>query len=234
MGIEIPKYVIQEKGMTQPRSKLVIIISVLIALVVGFVFNELYSNRKLATLRTQNEVLEENNRAYLNKVSELESKKSLLETELKIKQQAVVALQSDYKLRLDELNQLKQDIQFYERLLSPNLKNKGLRVFEATIVERSQAQKNISIIFVNKIARANEVYGKYSLHVTGTQNGRQQSINLLEGETNKYRFKYFHKVSFDFSLPDSFKPEQLVVKLFPKIKKAKTIEYKAPWHSLIK
>ncbi len=234
MGIEIPKYVIQEKGTMQPRSNAPIILSAFIALVVGFVFNELYSNRKLETLRVQNDVLEENNRVNLDKIAQLESKNSLLETELKIKQQAVIALQNDYKLRLDELNQSKKDIQFYERLLSPNIKNKGLRVFEAVISEKSATLKTLSIIFVNKIARANEVYGKYSIQIQGKKGNNQQSINVLDQETNKYRFRYFHKVSFDFSLPDGFKPEQLVVKLFPKIKKAKTIEYKAPWHSLIK
>ncbi len=234
MGIEIPKYVIQEKGINQPRSKLVVIISALVAFVAGFIFNEFYSNRKIETLRIQNEVLEENNRLYLDNIAQLESKKSLLETELKIKKQAVIALQNDYKLRLDELNQLKQDIQFYERLLSPNVKNKGLRVFEASVVEKSATQKQLAIIFVNKIARAKEVVGKYSIQIIGNKDNKQQTINVLDQETNKYRFRYFHKVSFDFSLPDGFKPEQLVVKLFPKVKKAKTIEYKAPWHSLIK
>ncbi len=234
MGIEIPKYVIQEKGTAQPRSKRVVIISVLIAFVVGFVFNDIYSNRKLEILRVQNEVLEDNNQLHLNEIAQLESKKSLLETELKIKKQAVVEIQEDYKLLLDELNQLKQDIQFYERLLSPNIKNKGLRVFEASVTETSTTHKKLSIIFVNKIARAKEVFGKYSIQIIGTKDNKKQTINVLDQETNKYRFRYFHKVSFDFSLPDGFKPEQLVVKLFPKVKKAKTIEYKAPWHSLIK
>ena len=234
MSIELPKYVIREKGSAPPRSKLVVVISVLIGLVAGYVFNEFYSNRTLETLRTQNNVLEDNSGLYLDNIAQLESKQSLLETELKIKKQAVIELQGDYKLRLDELNQLKQDIQFYERLLSPNTKNRGLRVFEARIVEKPQAQKELALVFVNKIARASEVYGKYSIHVTGTQGNKQQTINLLKDKTNKYRFRYFHKVSFDFSLPDGFKPEQLVVKLFPKTKKAKTIEYKASWHSLTK
>lgn len=234
MSIEVPKYVIQETGTNQPRSKLGLMLSLIAALIIGYVLNELYSSRMMQTLRTQNEVLEENNIHNQESISELESKVSFIETELKVKRQATLDLQINYKDRLDELTQLKQDIQFYERLLSPNLKNTGLRVFEASILKQSQSSNKINVIFVNKIARANEVSGKYSIEITGTKNKENHTINALNDDKNKYRFKYFHKVSFDFSLPDGFKPEQLVVKLFPKTKKAKTIEYKASWQSLIK
>jgi poly(3-hydroxybutyrate) depolymerase len=53
-------------------------------------------------------------------------------------------------------------------------------------------------------------------------------------QQSKYKFKYFQTLSYEFSLPEGFKPERLVVELNPSTKNAKKTQHSFTWDELIK
>ena len=86
---------------------------------------------------------------------------------------------------------------------------------------------------VQKIQKAKIITGGFEISVLGRLEGVKKSIAIHIKDQSKYKFKYFQKISLDFSLPKGFKAEQLVVKLFPQNKKSNLIEHTVSWASLI-
>ena len=236
LSIKLPKYTIHTtayKPKKLKRNFLVLIIAITISLLAGYLSSSLYADNAIKTLSTRNEVLEEQNTDNQNKLIQLETELNLLKTEKKVKQQAITLLQGDYKKAIDNQNELKSEISFYERLLSPNTQNKGLRVFEVKVNEPLDELYKIKVILVQKIERAKEISGSYQILLIGTQNNLPKTIQINDKAESSFTFKYFHHISLDFSMPEGFKPLQLVVKLLPKNKKNKTTDYTVDWHSLI-
>lgn len=234
MSIQLPEYTIQAKTKKPPKYfKVLFPLTVIGCLIIGYVINDFYSNSSIKTLLERNDVLETINTQNQDKIVQLETSVTLLKTEQKVRQQAIAEVQNDYKELIDELNALKSEINFYERLLSPNEENKGLRVFEASAIEISPDTYSMKVVLVQKIERAKEVSGRFEIVLTGQQNEKPKNLTISNSEQASYAFKYFYNISLGFSIPEGFKAEQLIVKLFPNNKKAKTVEYTVNWHSII-
>ncbi len=129
---------------------------------------------------------------------------------------------------------MESEISFYQQLLSPNAENKGLRVFDNHIFELDNNNFKLQATLVQKIQKANIISGRFEIYVIGKQENEQKTLAIHKKDDSKYEFKYFHKVSFGFSLPKGFKAEQLVVKLFPQNKKSKPVEHTVTWASHLK
>jgi len=235
VSIELPNYTIQTK-VKKPHKlkKFIIPFLIIVSLITGYIASGVYANTTIKSLRMRNDVLETANSKNLDKIVQLETQISILTTEKKVKQQAIIEIQNDYKNLINSQDNLKSEINFYERLLSPNASNKGLRVFELSVNEKIDANYNLKMILVQKIERANIISGKLEIFVVGRQNNKTKSLLISKEKDSNYKFKYFHNLSLDFSLPEGFNAQQLVVKLFPKTKKAKTIEHTVVWQSIIK
>ncbi|MBL4661222.1 MAG: hypothetical protein JKY19_12765 [Alcanivoracaceae bacterium] len=234
MSIELPKYTIQAEIKNNGNLKKILLpVLILFSLAIGYFGSGLYANNTIHTLRERNDVLESINTKNLDKIAQLDTEISLLSTEKKIKQEAIVQVQNDYKNLIENQNHLKSEINFYERLLSPNIKNKGLRVFEATARRQAGDLFNVKVILVQKLERAKEISGTFQIMLSGHINTQPKTVQISNNDDSSYKFKYFHNISLGFSMPEGFKVEQLVVKLFPKSKKAKNIEYTIDWHTII-
>ena len=234
MSIKLPKYSIQiEEKQPKKGTFLLLPLSLLLGLIIGYFASNLYANQTIKTLKQRNSVLEDINNKNQDLISQQNSDLSILRTEQKVKQQGVMLLQKDYKASIDAQESLKAEIKFYERLLSPDTENKGLRVIETSIQEKPGHSYGLKVILVQKIERARNIAGRYSVRLIGKQNGQAKSIQLSNNNDSKFDFKYFYTVSLTFSLPEGFKPEQLVVELFPKNKKAKTVKHTVDWQQLI-
>jgi hypothetical protein len=235
VSIELPNYTIQtESERPNKFKKFILPLSIIISLLVGYFASGVYSNTTIKSLRMRNDVLETVNSKNLDKIVQLETQLSMLKTEKKVKQQAVIELQNDYKELINSQDNLKSEISFYERLLSPNTGNKGLRIFELSVNNKNDLSYHLKMILVQKIERAKIISGKLEIFVVGKQNNKTKSLLISKEKDSSYKFKYFHNFSLNFSLPEGFNAQQLVVKLFPKGKKAKTIEHTVVWQSIIK
>ncbi|MCF6319063.1 MAG: hypothetical protein L3J83_07270 [Proteobacteria bacterium] len=234
MSIELPKYTLQTNE-NKPKKlvKILLPLSLFLGLITGYFASGLYANQTIKTLKERNGVLEETNSRNQDLISQQNSELSILRTEQKVKQHGVLLLQADYKASIDAQESLKAEIKFYERLLSPDANNKGLRVFETSLQETSNLSYALKIILVQKIERARNIAGRYNIQLIGNQNGQVKTVQLSNNNDSKFDFKYFYTVSLSFSMPEGFKPEQLVVELLPENKKAKTVRHTVDWQQLI-
>lgn len=229
MSIELPKYSIQEVSDKPKKATLTtLFILLLVGIAIGFVLTNVFSKNTNKNLFNRNEVLEEINTKNQDQIVTNETQISLLKTEHKVQKQAAMELQQDYKKLLDKNNSLSSEIKFYESLLSPNSKNKGLRVFNAEILHKLDNSYILKIVLVQKIEKAYEITGKYKVSVIGKEHDKNKTITISKSGS-KYKFKYFQNISYEFLLPKSFNPLQLVVELFPKDKKAKSVKHIIDW-----
>ena len=234
MSIELPKYSIQEEEKKPNKLKQFMLPIVAInCLLIGYFGGGFYSNQNNDSLRERNVVLEDLNNDNQDVIAQLNSEISILKIDKKVKQQAMILLQKDLKDSIAKQTELKSEIVFYEKLLSPNAQNKGLRVFNSVINKRDDNYFDLKVILVQKLERAKEISGTFKISLVGREKNLPKTVDLSEKTETKYQFRYFHNISFGFSLPEGFKPEQLVVILLPKNKKAKAIDYSAEWQDII-
>ncbi len=233
VSIELPKYTISsEQQKSKKNNPFILLLVAIIVFILGYFMNSFRTSNTLKILQERNNVLENQNSTQQDIIEQQKTELSLLLTEKKIKKEATHQLQQDYKIRLQEVNQLKSELSFYERLLSPKAGNKGLRVFEISLTQNSEGNYFLKAILVQKLERAREIAGSYSIEIIGIKNNKPATIPVSVKDNSKFKFKYFYNISFNFSLPEGFKPQQLVVKLYPKVKKAKTIEHLVEWSTL--
>ena len=234
MSIELPKYSIQTEERKPNRLKKFLLPIVAIGgLLIGYFGGGFYVKQSNESLSVRNDVLENINNENQDIIAQLTSEVSILKIEKKVKQQAMLLLQKDYKDAIDGQTALKSEITFYEKLLSPNAQNKGLRVFNSVIHKRDNNYFDLKVILVQKLERANEIAGTFKISLVGREKNLPKTLDLSAKTDTKYKFRYFHNISLNFSLPEGFQPEQLVVNLFPQNKKAKTVEYTVEWLDII-
>lgn len=234
MGIELPKYTIQTaEAEPEKFKKFLWPFLVLISLFAGYYASGLYANQTIDTLQERNNVLETVNIENKNRIAEQDTEISILKTEQKVKQQGVLLLQNDYTKSIDAQDALKAEIKFYEQLLSPDAENKGLRVFQTIVNKKTDGSFKLKATLAQKIERARNTSGAYKVQLVGKEKGLPKTLQIHNKDESKFNFKYFYTISLNFSLPEGFKPEQLIVELFPKNKKAKTVRYTVEWSSLI-
>lgn len=233
MSIKLPQYTIHTGAQADnPYKKFMLAFWVIVSLCLGYFGRMIYEQSNVATLQERNEVLEVLNSDYQDKLVQKDTQITVLKTENKVKQEAITILRKDYKESIEKQNELNTDISFYQRLLSPDAENKGLRVFENQLTQLSDGSYNLNIVLVQKIERAREVSGTIKVELLGESNEEKTSILLNKKETSQYKFKYFQNISLTFSLPEGFKAEQLVVKLNPSTKKAKSVTQTSDWITL--
>jgi hypothetical protein len=233
VSIELPKYSIQTEEKKPNRFKNFLLPSIVIgSLLIGYFGGGFYLKQRNESLSVRNDVLENINNDNQDLITQLTSEVSILKTEQKVKQQAMLLIQKDYKDSIEKQTELKSEITFYEKLLSPNVKNKGLRVFNAVIQKRDDNYFDLKIILVQKLERAKEIAGTFKISLVGREKSIPKTLDLSVKMDTKYKFRYFHNISLNFSLPEGFQPEQLVVNLFPQNKKAKTVEYTVEWQDI--
>jgi len=191
------------------------------------------TKNSVVIIMERNERLEDANENAKQEIESLEIELSQLKAENQIKNEAVSALQNDYKSQIDIQDDLKSEISFYQQLLSPSAENKGLRVFDNKLIELGNQNYRLDITLVQKIQKARIINGRFEIQVLGKQENENKSLSIHKNDEAKYEFKYFHRVSLGFSLPKGFKAEQLIVKLFPQNKTSKLIEHSVSWATLI-
>lgn len=234
MSIKVPQYTIHTStGQENPHRKFLLPLLLILSLCAGYFGRMFFEKSNFATMQERNEVLEVLNSDYQDKLVQKDTEISVLKTENKVKQQAIAILQKDYKDSIDKQKELHADISFYQRLLSPDAENKGLRVFENQLTQRVDGSFKLNVVLVQKIEKAKEVSGKISIKLLGQTKEGSSSISLNEPDSSQYKFKYFQNISLSFSLPEGFKAEQLVVKLIPKSKKAQSVTQTVEWNLLI-
>lgn len=159
---------------------------------------------------------------------------SQLQTELKVKQEAIKELQKGLKSVADEKAELKSELVFYENLLSHKGDIKTLRVFDIQVREKAGLM-NLNLVLAQRLQRADVIKGKVALELKGVQDDQGKLLNLMAQFEldDEFEFKYFQVKKYAFTLPKGFIPTMLLVELNPDSKKQKAVSEQFQWSEII-
>ena len=165
---------------------------------------------------------------------------SLLQTENRVQHEALQELQASLHEQAKTLNERQKDLAFYQRLLSPAVSGKGLRVFEAQARPVAENRWRLSLVLVQRIERARSTEGEMNVLLKGRKNGKEvtQAVTLMvnrDGDHKAFKhfkFKYFLPVTGILTVPLGLQPEEIIFRLKPKGKKAKMVESRFDWQDI--
>jgi len=159
---------------------------------------------------------------------------SLLETEVKVKNQAITELQQSLDALTQEQATLKTDLVFYENLLSHEDTINKLRVFDLK-AEPQNGMILLKVVLAQKLQKAQLTEGTIKLKLTGIKDDSGEVIDLIDQYKldDSYAFKYFQIKKYAISLPKGFNPTSLLVELHGKNKRQKMISEQFQWSELL-
>jgi hypothetical protein len=159
---------------------------------------------------------------------------SVLQTEVKVKQQAINELQKDLLELTEEKDALKAELVFYENLLSHKDDIKTLRVFDIGVQKQGDVLL-LSMVLAQRLQRADVIKGQVKLELKGIQNEQGKILDLVEQFklNDAFEFKYFQVKKYTISLPKGFNPTMLLVELNPKSSRQKTVTEQFQWSDII-
>jgi len=229
-----PKYIIQTAQEQPSFIRRHWLLVTLIGLIIGaFFYGRYYNVDVLKAFKGQkqtwtevNERLDKDNQQQLATISRLQ-------TELKIKDQALQTLKLDLDKLNQEIVQLKADVGFYENLLSHKDNIKTLRVFEATAKPVANYIQ-LKIVLAQKLEKAQTKTGTLSLNLLGIRDDKAQQIDLIKQFEldNVFSFKYFQIKNYAITLPDGFIPTTLLVELHSSDNRPEKMTDRIDWQDI--
>lgn len=130
---------------------------------------------------------------------------------------ALAEVQQDLREREEEINALRADLAFYERLVGSDRRS-GLAVHSLSLAPTGDPRAwTFSLTLTQNIKRGAETRGRLRLAVEGLADGELTRLDwpALTGTTERppieYRFRYFQEVGGTIVLPPGFQPARVLV-----------------------
>ncbi|TDR23428.1 hypothetical protein C8D91_0289 [Marinicella litoralis] len=208
--------------------------SLMVLAVVTFLIGRYSNIDMLNAFKGQKRTWDEVNQQLTAENEQQKKTISLLETEVKIKNQAIAELQKSLDSLTQEKSTLKADLVFYENLLSHKDTINKLRVFDIEIEEQGELVF-IKMVLAQKLQKADLTEGTLVMKLTGITEQTGTVIDLVEQYKldNDYAFKYFEIKKYTISLPKGFNPTTLLVELHGKNKRQKVVSEQFQWSELL-
>lgn len=174
------------------------------------------------------------NKQLQTEMEGLKTTVSQLQTENKVKSEAIKVLQQSLLDSEQKQHKLQAEINFFESLLSNNDNKKGLRVFKVE-AKKEKDLTVLSLVLAKKITKAKEKSGTIDLKLKGIVGEKGKTINLTKNFTlnRQFKFKYFQILNFSIKLPEDFNPTVLLVNLYSKSNTPKNISQQFNWHNIL-
>ncbi|GAA0859663.1 DUF6776 family protein [Aliiglaciecola litoralis] len=165
---------------------------------------------EIATLKhTMDNLAKENQR--------LTRELNILGVELEVQRLAAQKLQVKIQQDLAREAQLKQENQFYQKVMAPELTQDGF-VIEAFDVQKSQSDNGFryELVLMQQDKIKSVVKGDVKVTLVGSLNGQPTQLDLSqlateESQSLSFSFKYFQTIKGEIILPDGFTVERVKV-----------------------
>lgn len=179
----------------------------------------------IATIKTRNERLETDfERLNIMSIS---------------KQQTVSSLIESNKQLQDELTIASNKLFFYERVISPDLKATGVKVYSFDITKNNQTNVwDYELVLMQSQKGRHVLKGKFKLYLSIFEGEVLKKIALSEltdKPINNFKFKYFQTIKGSFSLPEKMTVDEVILQLNVagnRWYKAQNIEERYDWQVL--
>lgn len=234
MSSKTPQYIIKQAAEQRSFVRRHWLLVTLLGLVIGaFFFGRYHNVDVLKAFKGQKQTWTEVNEQLSEENRQQSATISRLQTELKVKDQALETLKLDLNQLNEEIAQLKADVGFYENLLSHKDNIKTLRVFEA-MAQPVADYIQLKIVLAQKLEKARTKSGTLTLNLLGIQNDKAQQIDLIETFKldNTFSFKYFEIKNYAITLPDGFIPTTLLVELHSKDNRPEKMTERIDWQGI--
>lgn len=148
-----------------------------------------------------------------------------LTVELEVEQNAAQQMKQELVGLKDESLQLRTELNFYQKVLAPELVADGLAIeqFDIQTTNRMNRYK-FKFALVQTDTRKRNAKGYIKLNLVGIEAGQTRTFDLakmasLGGEDLRFSFHYFQYFEGEFELKDDFIPEDIEIKVVqPKTK----------------
>lgn len=142
---------------------------------------------------------------------------NILGVELEVQRLAAQKSQIEIQTGLDREAQLRQDIQFYQKVMAPELKQAGFLI-EAFDVSKSLSKNayRFELVLLQQDKIKSVVDGTVKVTLIGSQNGLPKQVNLEQvliedSAPLKFSFKYFQSLTGEMILPEGFSVEKVAI-----------------------
>lgn len=117
----------------------------------------------------------------------------------------------------DTSARLRKELSMYQKVMAPELNEDGFSVNSVKIAKTGATNTyRLSLILVQQNKNKGYMKGSVELALKGSVNGKMEYVDLVpmlrpEEKTLAFSFRYFELVDGEFSIPEGFQPEQLIV-----------------------
>ncbi|WP_154224102.1 DUF6776 family protein [Marinicella rhabdoformis] len=236
MSVKTPRYIIQqqpEKASFVRRHWLMV--SLMVLAVLTYLLGRYTNIDVLQAFKGQQKTLVEENQKLETENESLKVELSRWKTEVQVKDEAIRALQKMLEDTDKQQALLKQEIQFFESLLSGKEQVSELSVLSAKVNSRGDLH-HVQVVLAQKLTKVREKTGSIILKLKGIKGEEGETLNLTEQFSleKSFSLKYFQVFNYSIKVPDGFNPTVLLVELESSTNKPKKITEQFDWSKIIK
>jgi len=216
------------------KSALFLFVLISLCLFIGYRMGNYYHYFQTTNLEQQQNRLEQlyqQQEYYVERVHSLEVE---LAVEQLANQQAQSLLKQEAALYVD----IKKQLAFYEKIMAPEKQAGSLVVDSIDIVATNSPNiYRFKVTLVQQMLKRRYTKGFIDLNFIGSLNGKPKRIKLSEASNIikkdlSFSFQYFQLISGEFTLPEKFSAEELVLTVnIAKSRSQKKIQFEQtlPW-----
>lgn len=212
------------------------VLIVLLLMLISFQGGNIYQAYQLKQAELQIETQKYRIEELLQRNSELVRNNAQLERDGKVEHDAYQEVNQSLVAAQKEILKLKQDIYFYQGVVSPELQSRAVNIqsFELT-ARQLDTEWDFKLVLTKNGKSDHYVKGSFSLMINGMSEGEGETLKLaemLKGYTDKssrFTFRYFQIFKGVLQLPEGFEPGEVVITLKPETKKYQPITETVSW-----
>ncbi len=161
--------------------------------------------------------------------------------EVRMEQQSQLETREMMAHQQQRIDALEKELAFYRNVMAPEKTADGVQIHDLVLDDTVDANRyRYRLLLTQQKIRKRFVKGTVRLTLHGSENGQPVSRDLtqmgVDAASLKFSFRYFQQLESEFTLPEDFVPERLVVEVkLPKAsgQKASSTEASYPFSDLV-
>jgi len=219
----------------------VILLTIMLSTTVWFLLDESH----WAFIKSRVAMGQETRRLWeVNRKLEQENKRLnerivMLERATQIDNQAAADLHEEMKQFQDEIYKLKEELVFYQGIVTSTGSSEGLRIQSMRVVELPEPHNYHFKLILTHITKDDIVAeGTMEILLEGEQDGTVRELNIADIALNasldlSFKFRNFKRLEGNMVLPAGFKPRRVNVRLQPKDPKLSIVKKVFNWTEML-